>query len=151
MFSLIALPPLLIIGLTTLLSLAFAHTTCRHVLAVNGLLCRPLVHLSALSYHMLGYGDLDLLSGSPRFLLMFLPLRGFLPQMTLVDVGWKIRCSCNSWLSPVCSDSVPYGFLAVAYWTRLAYSCLWIEFFRLLSLVVAQVRNVVFALDLDVG
>jgi hypothetical protein len=46
--------------------LASANTTCCQLLAINGLLCRSLDHLSAPPHHMLGYGDLDLLSGPPH-------------------------------------------------------------------------------------
>ena len=46
--------------------LASANTTCCLVLATNGLLCRSLHHLSASPHHMLGGGDLYLLSRSPR-------------------------------------------------------------------------------------
>jgi hypothetical protein len=47
-------------------SLASANTTCCQVLAINVLLRHSLDHLSAPPHHMLGCGDLDLLSGSPR-------------------------------------------------------------------------------------
>jgi hypothetical protein len=69
----VALPPLLVCCLS-FYPLATANTTCCQVLAINGLLSRPLNHLSALSHHMLGSGtlisSLDLLV----LLLTFLPL-----------------------------------------------------------------------------
>jgi hypothetical protein len=60
--SLVALPPYLVIGLTTLLPLGFCtHCFCCQVLAINGLLCRTLAHLNASPHHMMGCEDLDLL------------------------------------------------------------------------------------------
>jgi hypothetical protein len=47
-------------------SLASANTTCCQVLAISVLLRHSLDHLSVSPHHMLGCGDLDLLSGSPR-------------------------------------------------------------------------------------
>ena len=60
-----SLPILLLVWLTSY-PLASANTTCSQVLVVHGLLCHSLDHLSASPHHILGCGDLDLLSGSPR-------------------------------------------------------------------------------------
>jgi len=101
------IPILLLVWLPSC-PLAFVHTACQQVLAVDGLLCHPLVHLSASSHHMLGYGDLDLLSGSSRFVLTFIPLWGFLPPDGVGGRWPEARCShrrCNSRLSPVYSAS----------------------------------------------
>ena len=96
--------------------LAYANTTCCLVLATNNLLCRSLHHLSASPHHMLGGGDLDLLSGSPR------SPPGNPPPLRLTSpngIGgrWlELRCAlrrCYSRLSPIGSDSMPCNFLDV--------------------------------------
>lgn len=46
---------------------------------------------------------------------------------------------------------MPYSFLAVICQARLAYNCFWIRDLQSLSLVVAQVGNLVLALAPDVG
>jgi len=64
--SSVALLPILLLVWLPSYPLAYANTTCCLVLATNNLLCRSLHHLSASPHHMLGGGDLNLLSGSPR-------------------------------------------------------------------------------------
>jgi hypothetical protein len=58
-------PHLVWVGLPSY-PLAFTHTACCQVLAINALVCCPLNLLSTSPHHMLGCEHLDLLSGSPR-------------------------------------------------------------------------------------
>ena len=62
--SSVALLPILLLVWLLSYPLAYANTTCCLVLAISGLLYRSLRHLSASPHHMLGGGDLDLLSRS---------------------------------------------------------------------------------------
>jgi len=121
--SLIALPPHLVIDLTTLLPLGL----CAHCLLSGARRQRLALSfsssLSVFPHHMLGCGDLDIFSRSPRSPPGGRPPLRLPPQMALVFVGWNpdavigdvthgcrrfvlTLCLTASWLSSVGVDSL---------------------------------------------